>query len=212
LRQAGYATAHFGKWDMRYDNFTPSDAGYGESDGVTGNDTPSRANAPALNRTLTSWKGCCGEQTDPKLTFSVANRTRRFIESAAAAARPFFVQASFYAVHLGFSHTAQSLAWARGQPPGRVHTSAPFAAMVLDLDVAVGMVMQMVDAIAEPARQGIYRVFFSSDNGGRASLRVKRIRSHEDARREIPQNHPLRGGKGSVYEGGACPSLPLGRA
>ena len=34
-----YVTAHFGKWDARYDNFTPEEMGYDFSDGLTSNNT-----------------------------------------------------------------------------------------------------------------------------------------------------------------------------
>ena len=34
-----YQTAHFGKWDMRFDNVTPGEMGYDVNDGYTGNGT-----------------------------------------------------------------------------------------------------------------------------------------------------------------------------
>ena len=34
-----YQTAHFGKWDMRFDNVSPKEMGYDISDGITGNNT-----------------------------------------------------------------------------------------------------------------------------------------------------------------------------
>lgn len=41
LKQADptYQTAHFGKWDMRFDDVTPEEMGYDVSDGLTGNGT-----------------------------------------------------------------------------------------------------------------------------------------------------------------------------
>ena len=58
LKQANdnYQTAHFGKWDMRFDNVTPDEMGYDISDGITGNSTgggkgsggPSANNDPKL--------------------------------------------------------------------------------------------------------------------------------------------------------------------
>ena len=41
LKQANprYRTAHFGKWDMRFDDVTPEEMGYDQSDGYTNNGT-----------------------------------------------------------------------------------------------------------------------------------------------------------------------------
>ena len=39
MADSNYVTAHFGKWDARYDNFTPEEMGYDVSDGLTGNNT-----------------------------------------------------------------------------------------------------------------------------------------------------------------------------
>ena len=39
MADPSYVTAHFGKWDARYDNFTPEEMGYDYSDGLTSNNT-----------------------------------------------------------------------------------------------------------------------------------------------------------------------------
>ncbi len=87
-----YATAHFGKWDHRFDGVTPEDMGYDVSDGVTGNGTG-------------GGKGSGGPSAkeDPKLIGDLTNRAGAFMERQHAAGRPFFVQVSHYAVHLTFS-------------------------------------------------------------------------------------------------------------
>ncbi len=59
-----YQTAHFGKWDMRFDNVSPEQMGYDISDGITGNNTgggkgsggPSAKNDPKLIQSLNGLK------------------------------------------------------------------------------------------------------------------------------------------------------------
>ena len=91
LKQANpaYRTAHFGKWDMRFDDVTPEEMGYDVSDGLTGNGTG-------------GGKGSGGPsvQEDPKLIWGITERTGTFMEDQTSAGHPFFVQVSHYAVHL----------------------------------------------------------------------------------------------------------------
>ncbi len=89
LADADYQTAHFGKWDSRFDNVTPEQMGYDVSDGLTGNGTG-------------GGKGDrdAGVSDDPKLVDSLTKRAGNFIEKHAKSGHPFFVQVSHYAVHL----------------------------------------------------------------------------------------------------------------
>ena len=44
MADPSYVTAHFGKRDARYDNFTPEEMGYDYSDGLTSNNTEEEKN------------------------------------------------------------------------------------------------------------------------------------------------------------------------
>jgi len=175
-----YRTAHFGKWDMRSDLVTPEEMGYDASDGYTSNGTG-------------GGKGSGGPDAsdDPKLIFGVTDRASDFMEAQANAGRPFFVQVSHYAVHLDIYYQAETLE--QTQPStGEKHTMPEFAAMTSDLDAGIGT---LIDKIETLGLQNNTYIFFLSDNGGRRT-----IPGQEPP--ELPRNHPLRNGKGTMYEGG----------
>ena len=173
-----YRTAHFGKWDQRFDGVSPEEMGYGLSDGTTGNSTGGGkgSGGPAASE-------------DPKLMRSITMRTTAFIDACARQQRPFFVQVSHYAVHLDIFYSERSLAQLDGREPGKKHTMPEFAAMTGDVDRAIGELIDHARGI-----DNTY-IIFMSDNGGRTSL-------PEAPAAELPLNHPLRDGKGSLYEGG----------
>ncbi len=178
---ARYRTAHFGKWDFRFDQVSPAELGYDESDGVTGNVTGGQKGS-----------GGPAARDDPKLVFGVTGRACDFIERAAKANAPFFVQVSHYAVHLDIFYRQQSLEAVGQRTPGEKHTLPEFAAMTSDLDTAVGQLLDKLDSLGLADRTYI---FFMSDNGGRLNMPGQ-------LSNRLPRNYPLRGGKGRMYEGG----------
>ncbi|MFC1604364.1 sulfatase-like hydrolase/transferase [Planctomycetota bacterium] len=183
LKQANpeYMTAHFGKWDFRFDNVTPEEMGYDISDGYTGNFTGGA-------------KGTGGPKAidDPKKIFGITQRKCDFIEKQAQNSRPFFVQVSHYAVHLDIYYRQESLDKSRKLQRGRKHTMPEFAAMTSDVDCGIGKVIDKIKAL--DLQSNTY-IFFMSDNGGRLSMPGQ-------PKAELARNHPLRDGKGSMYEGG----------
>ena len=93
-----YKTAHFGKWDMRFDNVSPEQMGYDVSDGITGNST-------------SGGKGSGGPaaKNDPKLIQSLTERANNFMKTQVQQNKPFFIQLSHYAVHLDIFYSKNSL-------------------------------------------------------------------------------------------------------
>ena len=67
-----------------------------------------------------------------------------------------------------------------------------FAAMTSDVDDGIGRVL---DKIRSLGLENSTYVFFLSDNGGRNTMPGQKGKG-------LDRNHPLRDGKGSVYEGG----------
>ena len=190
LANPDYQTAHFGKWDSRFDNVTPEQMGYDVSDGLTGNDTG-------------GGKGDkdAGASDDPKQVDRLTNRAGAFIAKHAKSGKPFFVQVSHYAVHLDIFYRESTLKRTRQWEPGRRHTLPKFAAMTSDLDQAIG---QLLDRIESLGLLGNTYVFFMSDNGGRLTMPGQK-------RGSLPRNYPLHEGKGSMYEGGLrVPFMVLG--
>ena len=176
-----YKLAHFGKWDHRFDRPLPAEMGYDFSDGDTGNGTG-------------GGKGSGGPaaSTDPKLIDHITGRACNFLEDQAAAGTPFYLQISHYAVHLDIFYRQQTFELVQPWSVGDKHYFPPFAAMTADMDASIGRVLDKIDELG--LDRNTY-VFFLSDNGGRATLPGA-------GDPPMPRNHPLRGAKGSMYEGG----------
>ncbi len=169
-----YNAAHFGKWHMHRH---PAELGYDASDGRTGNRT---------GRQLSTDQTKFWPHEDPKRSISITDQAVQFIRHQVETGAPFFLQVSHYAIHLSAEATPESLEKHKARTPGDVHTAYWYAAMIEDLDTAVGRIIDAIDAngLADQTY-----IFFTSDNGGTA--------------RQYPGfNIPLREGKGSYYEGG----------
>ncbi len=161
FKSAGYATAHFGKWHLYGGG--PAKHGYDESDGDTDNKTCQPIDAVTGQRSDTS--------DDPKLMFSLTRRSVGFIERQAKAGRPFFLQVSHYATHARYQATKQTLAKYQKNPVlakienQRERLNATLgAAMVEDLDTAIGQLLRTLDALG--LAENTY-VVFTTDNGYR---------------------------------------------
>tara|TARA_S200000501_G_scaffold216245_1_gene202955 strand:+ start:423 stop:1814 length:1392 start_codon:yes stop_codon:yes gene_type:complete len=190
-----YVTAHFGKWDARYDNFTPEEMGYDFSDGLTSNNTGGG------KKTLTN-KGkeipfVMGEQwpkayNDPKLIFSLTKKSNNFIEEQTQNNKPFFIQISHYAVHLAVTYSQKNINKYKEAEKGQKHFVPEFAAMTEDMDEGIGMILDKLSSLG--IADNTY-IIFLSDNGGRTAIPI-------GPEQKEARNFPLRGGKGSMYEGG----------
>jgi len=124
---------------------------------------------------------------DPKNIFGVTSRAMGFMEDAVAAGRPFYVQLSHYAVHSPTKALRSSEEIFGALPPGKRHDDAAFAGMTNDLDASVGMLLKKIERLGIA---GNTYVIFMSDNGA------------PGGRPGDLENHPLAGGKGTLYEGG----------
>ena len=190
---ARYRTAHYGKWDLRADIF-PEDLGYDESDGNTGNkngdistDKDTKFTAHYLNN-------------DPKRIETLTARSLNFIRRNNAAGNPFFLQLSHYATHVDIQTKPETYAKYAGRKKGEVHTDPAWAGMQENLDEGIGRIL---DLIEELGIAGNTYVIFMADNGGVEFIPpVKNKMDPPSAFKTSSRNHPLRGGKWVLYEGG----------
>jgi len=176
-----YVTAHFGKWDHRYDEISPAQQGYDFSDGYTGNGTGGS-------------KGSGGPAAtpDPKRIDTITDKALHFIARNHHRKKPFYLQLSHYAVHLDIFYNQQTLEAVRKRSAGRKHTMPEFAAMTADMDAGIGRIL---DRLLKLDMLGNTWLIFLSDNGGRNSIpKAPAAMEHLNA--------PLRDGKHSFYEGG----------
>jgi len=202
FREAGYRTAHFGKWhlgqnrpDHPEDRYEPKDQGFD----VDFPHTPSAA-GPGGGY-LAPWKfirdpaitGQPGEHIEDRM----ADEAGRFIRENQA--RPFYLNYWAYSVHSPWNARRDYIsAFEAKVDPANLHRNPLYAAMVKSLDDAIGRILAAVDAAGIADRTIIV---FTSDNGGWA---YKPRGTDPEGYADVPatSNHPWRSGKASLYEGG----------
>ncbi|MBE0542114.1 MAG: sulfatase-like hydrolase/transferase [Verrucomicrobia bacterium] len=190
---ARYRTAHYGKWDLRAEIF-PEDLGYDESDGNTGNrhgnvssDQQTKFTTYYLNE-------------DPKKIETLTSRALNFIRRNHASGNPFFLQLSHYATHVDIQTRPETYTKYAAKKPGQIHSHPAWAAMQEDLDAGIGRVLDLIEELG--LAKNTY-VIFMADNGGVEFIPpVKNKMDHPSTFPTPPRNHPLRGGKWVLYEGG----------
>jgi uncharacterized sulfatase len=124
-------------------------------------------------------------------------RTAEFLTEKAVAfieankERPFLLQVSHFAVHIPLSTTPERLAKFQAKQPMPGYPSRPeYAGLLEELDQSVGQIAGTIDRLGLAEKTLIW---FLSDNGGL---------EHEQSGRIVTSNDPLRGEKGTLYEGG----------
>lgn len=182
LQQAGYRTAHFGKWHLTNRQTagapTPDAYGYDEAHVFNGG---------------VEWPSADLHASGPDtVNFIHANKDK-----------PFFINVWLHETHLPHVPTAESMEkWKHLDPQQQV-----YAAVITDGDNAVGMIL---DALEEAGLQDNTIVMFSSDNGpewtrgkdpNESSDRDARVRSY-GGYYSVGETGGLRGKKRSVFEGG----------
>jgi len=181
LRDAGYATAYFGKWHLG-DASPPQKQGYQHVIQTGGHRVNKRLaeNHPHLNAKA-------GEY----LTKFHGRAASHFIEQNKD--KPFFAFISPFAVHIPLDADQDKVEKYRqkSRPNDRVFHPV-YAAMVEHVDDMVGYLMAELD------RMGLTKdtmLVFTSDNGGLRQIYV-------EVGDIVTTNAPLRDEKGSIYEGG----------
>lgn len=182
LAAGGYATAHFGKWDLGpLDTHGPRRQGFQESIVTRGGHVAPRFSTfpdvklPPGTR-LTSFL------TDRAIDFASRHRDR-----------PFFVQLWHFALHVPLDGQEQLAAKYRekAERTGRKRNPV-YAAMLEELDASLGRLLAKLDELGLGDRT---LVVVTSDNGGL-------VRRYDGKGDTVTDNAPLRGEKGTLYEGG----------
>jgi arylsulfatase A-like enzyme len=195
LKDAGYATGHFGKWHLGAEPYSPLEQGFGV-------DVPHTSAPGPGGGYLAPWKflakqgftGQPGESIEDRM----AAEAERFIRTNRN--RPFYLNYWAFSVHSpwqgkpGYVEDA-----ARRVKPGAAQCNPVYAAMVRSLDDSVGHLLAVLDEL-KIAEQTI--IVFFSDNGGYVNAPKREGVDPRFADVPVTSNAPLRSGKGSIYEGG----------
>lgn len=183
MKQAGYRTLMAGKWHLgSNDIFHPSNRGFDVFHGFLGGSrsyrpllNPSHEQALFHNRSVIHERDAVTYLTDDLTTAAIT-----FMKESQP--RPFFVFLSYNAVHTPMEARDEDLNRVPGELQGRRRL---YAAMTQSMDNNVGRIMEFLDDNQLAQRT---LVVFVNDNGG--------------ATNNASQNAPLRGFKGSYFEGG----------
>ena len=185
LRRAGYVTWHVGKWHLGDPDHYPRAQGFDVNIGGTFTGCPKSFFYPFRGASNVPLPELESGHTGDYLTDRLADEALKLLDSHDD--QPFFLHLAFYSVHTPIEGKS-SLVERYGEKidDGMFHRNPAYAAMVHSVDENVGRVLDKLDTlgIADDTL-----VILFSDNGG----------AHY---RNITSNHPLREGKGTLYEGG----------
>lgn len=175
LQQQGYRTATIGKWHLSDDPI-----GYGFHENIAGDHrgSPPRGYYPPHPNAA----GLASAAADEYLTDRLTDEALSFIERNHEQRWALYL--SHFAVHTPLQAKPELLAKFERKPKGKLHSHPVMAAMIAAVDEGVGRILAKLDALN---LQNNTVIIFSSDNGGYGPA---------------TDMHPLKGYKGTYYEGG----------
>lgn len=216
LRDAGYATGHFGKWHLGLtEEYWPERNGYdvawhGKPD--PGPPSPNGYFSPYSFKAGTITPGPKGEYIVDRLT----DEAIRFIETNRA--RPFFAAVWQYGVHGPWDHKEEyTRQFVEKKDPRGEQGNPVMASMLKSVDESLGRIVAKLEELNLTDNT---IVLFTSDNGGNVHSNTPGDRRKANVKPGHPQwrslssyreyagylpptnNAPLRKGKGTLYEGG----------
>jgi len=188
LKEAGYATGHFGKWHLGREPYSPLEHGFDV-------DVPHWHGPGPAGSYVAPWKYPDELDFDPAtpdehIEDRMANEAVAFLEKNKD--RPFFLNYWAFSVHGPWDGKPDLVAKYAGKAnPEDPQRNPVYGAMVESLDDAVGTLLDTLDRLKLSEKTII--VFFS-DNGGNMYSIVNDLL--------VTSNAPLRAGKGHIYDGG----------
>ena len=202
LQQAGYATAHVGKWHLgglhqRHirdrANSIPGPHQHGFEHYQCQNEEQPQRGRMGAERTLYRRGGTClvrnernVEESDPyyhrHFTDINGDEAVRLIGEYHRQGRPFFLNVWWLVPHQPYEPAPEPF-WSRAAAPGISHDQRCFRSMVMHMDAKVGQILKKLD---ELGIRNDTLTLFTSDNGGAYEANIG----------------PYKGGKTDLHEGG----------
>lgn len=197
LQTSGYLCATVGKWHLGDADHAPETQGFDINIGGTHWGAPQSFFWPyrGQGRFGSEFRyvpnlefGKPGEYLTDRLT----DESLRVIDFATQNDRPFLLLLAHHAPHTPIEAKAEDIAYFQSKTQSSFrHKNATYAGMIRSLDNSVG---RIVARLRDLKQLDNTIIVFTSDNGGYIG--------NDSAGKLITDNHPLRSGKGSLYEGG----------
>jgi len=175
FKENGYVTGSFGKWHI---GVNPSNQGIDKNVGGSGRGNPGRDGYFSPYNIDFISNGKDGEYLTDRLT----DEAIQFVEENKES--PFFLYFPLYTVHAPIMGKPDLIQKFQRKEGSDGQDDPEYAAMVYSMDQNIGRVLARIEELQLESNT---LVVFTSDNGGI---------------RDISNQHPLRAGKGSYYEGG----------
>ena len=181
LKKAGYATGLFGKWHLgEGPNEHPAKRGFDEAIVSAGKHFDFKTNPPTEYPEGTY------------LADFITDKAVSFIEHHKD--EPFFLYVPHYGVHSPIQAKPELIAKFKDKPAAGGHNNPAYAAMIASVDESVGRITAKLDELGLAENT---LIVFTSDNGGVGGYEREGIGG-----KDTTDNAPLRGGKGTLHEGG----------
>jgi arylsulfatase A-like enzyme len=185
LKDAGYATAHFGKWHLGPEPYSPLQQGFDF-------DLPHHPGPGPAGSFVAPWKFANFKEKSPgeHIEDRMAAEAVAWMEQQTA--KPFYMNYWMFSVHAPFDAKKANIETHRGRiDPKDAQRSPTYAAMIQSMDDAIGTLLDGLDRL-KLAENTI--IIFTADNGGNMYNEVDGTTP--------TSNRPLRGGKATMFEGG----------
>jgi len=189
LQKSGMQTAHFGKWHLGPEPYSPLEHGFDV-------DIPHHAGPGPAGGYIAPWgyhkfkANYKGEHIEDRMAEEAINWMENVDKDKA-----FFINYWQFSVHSPFDAKEELIEKYRKKiDKNSPQQSATYAAMVHSLDDAIG---SLLDAVDKNGLADNTIIIFLSDNGGHMYKKIK-----QDGNVYATSNFPLRGGKATMYEGG----------
>ena len=183
LQNAGYSTGLIGKWQLGGKG-KGADARAQGFEHVVGGTGGTSAYFYPYNKDgkASPHEGITSGREGEYLTDRLTDEALKFLDNNKQ--KPFFLYLSYFAVHTPIEAKADIIAKYQSKKGDAYHHNPVYAAMIQSADEGIGRVLKQLDALE--LTENTLVVFFS-DNGGMGAVTAQ---------------HPLRGSKGMLYEGG----------
>ena len=185
MKDAGYATAHFGKWHLGPEPYSPLQQGFDI-------DLPHTPGPGPAGTYVAPWKFPNFKEKSPNEHIEDRMAAEAVAWMQQQKGKPFYMNYWMFSVHAPFDAKKANIEKHRSRiDPKDVQRSPTYAAMIQSMDDAIGTLLDALDRLKLTDNTII---IFTADNGGNMYNEVDGTTP--------TSNRPLRGGKATMFEGG----------